>query len=454
MLDKTETQRSRTATFGTTRSRSATVTRYATEQSALSAGLRAGKRGLFAAARAARAAWTFVTEVVSAAGWLAILLTLTGLTLALWHGWVEGLVVAAGCAMLMTLAVPFLIGRQQYTVTLGLDADRVVAGTVVTASLEVTNESSRVALPAVLDIPLGQGLVEAHVPLLRGKTSHTESLTITAAKRGILTVGPLTVGRADPLGLLRKDHTWPGVHTIYVHPITAAVPSLSAGVVRDLEGAATRRIVDEDLNFHAIRDYVAGDSRRHVHWKSTAKTGNLMVRQYEETKRSRIAVVVDLDSSSYADSDSFEMAISAAASLSVQAIREGRDVLVTTSARIPEAAKGSMHAVTSLPTATARAVLDGFSAVEASDEVMSLEQVAAMTAAESAELSLVFIVTGQNPDPARLRRCAVAFAADVAVTVVRSEPIAQPQHRALREARVLTIGALHDLGHLLLRTSA
>lgn len=454
MLDKTQTQRSRTATFGTTRSRSATVTRYATDRSALSAGVNAAKRGVMAAARALRSAWVFVTEVVSSAGWLAVMLAVTGITFALWRGWAEGLVVAAGCAMLIILAVPFLIGRQQYTVTLVLDADRVVAGTTVTARLDVTNDSSRVALPAVLDIPLGQGLVEAYVPLLRGKTSHNESLTITAAKRGILTVGPLTVGRADPLGLLRKDHTWPGVHTIYVHPVTAAVPSLSAGVVRDLEGAGTKRIVDEDLNFHAIRDYVAGDSRRHIHWKSTAKTGALMVRQYEETKRSRIAVVVDLDSSSYADSDSFEMAMSAAASLSVQAIREGRDVLVTTSARIPETAKGSMHAVTSLPTATARAVLDAFSAVNASDEVMSLEHVAAMTAAESAELSLVFIVTGQNPEPARLRRCAVAFAADVAITVVRCEPIAQPQHRALREAKVLTIGALHDLGHLLLRTSA
>ena len=69
--------------------------------------------------------------------------------------------------------------------------------------------------------------------------------------------------------------------------------------MRDIEGAVTKKIVDSDLSFHAIRDYVAGDARRHVHWRSTAKTGTMMVRQYEETRRSRIAVVMDLGLSEY-----------------------------------------------------------------------------------------------------------------------------------------------------------
>ena len=46
------------------------------------------------------------------------------------------------------------------------------------------------------------------------------------------------------------------------------------------------------MSFHAIREYAPGDSRRQIHWKSTAKTGQLMVRQYEESRRSRMAVVL------------------------------------------------------------------------------------------------------------------------------------------------------------------
>ncbi|MFX4505177.1 DUF58 domain-containing protein, partial [Acinetobacter baumannii] len=80
------------------------------------------------------------------------------------------------------------------------------------------------------------------------------------------------------MGLLRREHAFDDVHDLFVHPRTVALPSTSAGLVRDLEGNATRRLVDADMSFHAIREYVPGDSRRQVHWKSTAKTGRLMVR--------------------------------------------------------------------------------------------------------------------------------------------------------------------------------
>ena len=69
------------------------------------------------------------------------------------------------------------------------------------------------------------------------------------------------------------------------------------------------------MSFHAIREYTPGDSRRQIHWKSTAKTGQLMVRQFEESRRSRMAVVLSLALADYADEDEFELGVSAAASL-------------------------------------------------------------------------------------------------------------------------------------------
>lgn len=453
MNEKTETRWGTTATVTGTRTRGATVTRYATERTGLAASVDASRRGIGIVASAITRAWTWSRETISPAGWLLLAVVTVGMFSAMAWGWAEGLVAAVAATALLTLAVPFLLGRQSFSVRLDFDRDRVVAGTEVAASLDVTNIGHRPTLPVLLDIPVGDGIVETHVPLLRTRATFSERLTISAARRGILTVGPITIGRGDPLGILRRDHTWPGVQTIYVHPVTVPMPSASAGVMRDLEGSVTTTVVDADLSFHAIRDYLPGDSQRHVHWKSTAKTGQLMVRQYEETRRSRIAVVLDTDRSSYANEDQFEMAVSAASSLALQALREGREVVITASAHIPAHAKGTMHAIRTLPTVSARAMLDAMSGVDASLEVMSIEQVAAMTQRESRQLSLVFVVTGSDVSIARVRRAAMGFAADVKVTAVRCIALEEPTVRQVREARIITIGALHDLAHLLVRAA-
>ncbi len=442
-----------TGTITGTRTRGATVTRYETEQTGLAAGVEAGRRFLGGTRDAVARAWGVVAETVSPAGWLLLVVTVLGLVSAFTWGWAEGWVVAVAGAVLLLAATPFLLGRHSFSVDLAFDRDRVVAGTSVSADLRVVNESTRLALPVLLDIPVGEGLVEAHIPLLRGGATYAEQLTISAAKRGIIQVGPMTIGRGDPLGILRRDHTWPGVQTIYVHPATVVIPSSAAGLLRDLEGAVTPTVVDADLNFHAIRDYLPGDSRRHVHWKSTAKTGKLMVRQYEETRRSRIAVVLDLESAQYASEDEFEMAISAGASLALQAVREGREVVITASAEIPEHARGQVHSITSLPTVSPRAMMDGMSGVAMSPHVMPLPQVASMTDHEAPQLSSVFLVTGSVSPVTRLRECSIAFPADVQVTAVRAELNAEPTMRQAREIRVLTVGALHDLSHLLLRAA-
>lgn len=451
--DKNESRYSHTATVAATRTRGATVTRYATQRTGLAVGLDAGRRTAGSAGVALRKAWGIVAETVSPVGWLMVAVGSVGLFAALQWGWAEAWVVSIASFSLLAATVPFMVGKSSFAVALEFDRDRVVAGSEVAASLAVVNEGDRVALPVLLDIPVGDGLVEAHVPLLRPGASHREQITISAAKRGIIAVGPMTIGRGDPLGVLRRDHTWPGVQTIYVHPVTTAVPSASAGLMRDLEGAVTKTIVDSDLSFHAIRDYVPGDSRRHIHWRSTAKTGVMMVRQYEETRRSRIAVVMDLAASAFANDAEFELGVSAAASLGLQSVRDGREVVISASAEIPEHAHGAVHSIRWLPTLTPRAMLDGMSAVNASEHVMRLEQVCEMTRQEVPQLSLVFLITGANVPLTRLRQSALAFPTDVTVIAVRCEPGAEPTVKSARELRVMTIGALHDLGQLMVRAA-
>ncbi len=437
-----------TATY----SRAATVTRRtSTRTGVVTDGVLRGRGLLERVGSRAAAAGEWLRGTVTAAGWLLAAVLVAGVVGGLAAGWVEAWVAAAIALTMLLVCIPFLLGAHDYGIQLSLERDRVVAGSDIAASLDIVNRATRVALPGVVDIPVGEGLVEAHVPLLLGGAQHREQLTISAQRRGVIDVGPMTIGRGDPVGILRRELAWPGVQQIFVHPVTIAIPSTSAGLVRDLEGAPTSDIVDADLSFHAIRQYAAGDSYRHVHWKSTAKTGKLMVRQYEETRRSRVAVLVDLLDAEYETDDEFELAVSAAASLGAQGIRDGREVLVAASAEIPDYSREFVRSIQSLSTLSAKSMLDGFAGVELSDLAMPLESVTRLTVQSFPELSIAFLITGSQIPLARLRAAAFAFPSTVTVVAVRCELGAEPVLRTATELKVMTIGTLPDLKHMMAR---
>ena len=365
-------------------------------------------------------------------------------------GLVEAWVVAAIALVLLLLAIPFLLGGARYAIEFGLDTDRVVAGSELGAELVVTNVSRRAALPAVLDVPVGPGLLEAAIPALRRGATHREAIRIDAPRRGIIQIGPMTLTRGDPIGVLRRETSWPQVETVHVHPVTTRLPATTAGFLRDVEGQPTRTIVDSDLAFHAIREYRPGDASRHVHWKSTAKTGTLMVRQFEESRRSRIAVLLDTRTDSCTDEDEFELAVSAATSLALQAVRERREVHLVT-AGSSELARGVVVPIDVLPSRSPKALLDATCAIELDDSASGLDELARRSARHLDELSIAFLVTGARLPAATLRRAAHEFGASVVTVVVRVEPGAEPSVRTAGDLTILTIGLLEDLGHLIAR---
>mgnify|MGYP000904130408 CR=1 FL=1 len=402
-------------------------------------------------ATAVAAAVRWAGRTVRPAGALVAVAASLGLVLGLAFGWVEWMVAGAVALVLLAMSVPFLFGARAYDVDLTLTHERVVAGQGVTGEIVVRNDGARVALPGRLDIPVGRGLVEFGVPLLRAGQSVSEPLEVPALPRGIVRVGPVTTVRSDPIGLLRREHAFDDVHDLYVHPRTVGLPSTSAGLVRDLEGNATRRLVDADMSFHAIREYVPGDSRRQIHWKSTAKTGQLMVRQYEESRRSRMAVVLGAATPEFLDADEYELAVSAAASLGLRAVRDARDVAVVTGSEIPRVVKGRLRAVRNVATVTPRALLDGFSALARYDNTMPVEDVCRLASEANERLSIAFVVTGSQVPVSRLRQAALAFPADTAVAAVVCDERAHPRMQAVSGLTVLTIGTLDDLSGLLVR---
>jgi len=389
-------------------------------------------------------------ETVTPLGWVLAIVFVVAVITGLAFGLVEAVVVAVLAGLLLVISLPFLVGAVHFDVGFALDRDRVVAGSQVNADVTVRNTGRRVSLPSTIDIPVGPGLVEAYVPLLLRGAAHTETISIAAPHRGIIKVGPMTITRGDPVGILKRDVSWPQVETVHVHPVTTPLPPSSAGFVKDVEGQPTRNIVDSDLAFHAIREYMPGDSRRHVHWKSTAKTGTLMVRQFEESRRARIAVVLDVLGEEYGSDDEFELGVSAAASLALQAVRDDRDVLMVTSG-MSERRRGRMMSITSLPTTTPKKLLDATCAIQLDPRAQRLESVTTLTAQTFPQLSIAFLVTGSRVTVDRLRRAAHAFPANATTVVIRVEPGAEPTLRATSDFSVLTIGVLDDLKHLIAR---
>lgn len=449
---KPETEAGLSRTAAGTRTRAETITRYtSTRVGVVGSSVFWGRRALRGIRTTAGSVLTWLGDTVTSAGWLLLALLAIGTVGGLALGWVEAWVVAGIAALLLLLCIPFLFGGHDYRVHLVLDKDRVVAGTDVGGHLEIRNQSHRLSLPGVVDIPVGEGLVEAHVPLLLAGAEHREDLVIGAHRRGVINVGPMTISRGDPIGILHREVAWPQVERVFVHPVTVPIPSTSAGNIRDLEGSPTKDIVNADLSFHAIRQYAPGDSRRHVHWKSTAKTGLLMVRQYEETRRARVAVVLELRIEEYENDDEFEMAVSVAASLGVQGVRDGREVLVSVSDEIPELTRTTVLSLRSIPTVTPRTLLDGMAEVASSSRALHLETVTALTAQTHPGLSLAFVVTGSRPTLTRLRTAALALPSEVVTVAVRVEPGAEPTLRSTGDLAVMTVGALHDLTHLIAR---
>ena len=276
-----------------------------------------------------------VASVVTPLGWSILVLVPVGLVVGYRLAWLEAVVVAWAGLVLVVVAGVYLVGKSAIDISLTVAHNRVVVGETAIGVVHVRNPSRARTLGVTVEVPVGTGLAEIAVPGLARHAETSREFAIPTSRRGIISVGPARTVRADPIGLVRRELVWTGATELFVHPRTIGIPSMSTGFVRDLEGNPTRDLTSSDISFHALREYVPGDERRYIHWKSTAKTGTYMVRQFEETRRSHLVVALSLANADYASDDEFEMAVSVAGSLGVRAIRDTRDVSVVVSETTP-----------------------------------------------------------------------------------------------------------------------
>jgi uncharacterized protein (DUF58 family) len=371
---------------------------------------------------------------VSRFGWT-VLASSFGCWLLGWRfGWVELMLLATAALILFVVCVLLTIGRTTLRVDVEIDPQRVVVGEPAAGQVRVTNLSRGALLPIALELPIGISAARFSLPTLRGGSAHEELFVVPTTHRGVIPIGPAQTVRGDPLGLLRRSVSWTHVIELFVHPITVALEPLGAGLLRDLEGHTTNDLSMSDLAFHALRDYQPGDDRRYIHWRSSAKAGKFLVRQFLDTRRSHVTTVVDSDVESYADAEDYEMAISAAASVTVRALLDEQEITVLAGDQ-------------AVPSGAGRRVLDAFSRAELATH--GLSDLAARAARIAPDTSIALIVTGSAVPFVELRRAASHFSIEVRTIALRIDPSATTGISGSSALMVLTLRNLSELAALL-----
>jgi uncharacterized protein (DUF58 family) len=263
---------------------------------------------------------------VTARGWGLAGAAALGLAAGFRLGYPELVVLGTAAALAVGCAIGYAAWRPTLAVHRIADPDRVSRGESCTISLTVRNARRLGAATLVAEDRCGSRAVP--VPLIRLRPGHDTTVTypVPTQRRGVVPIGPLRVTRRDPLGLtgVARGHGEPTRVWVYprVHPL-AAVP---AGVARSLDGRVDR-VPHGSITFDTLREYVVGDELRHVHWRTSARVGELMVREHLDTSLPRIVVLLDDRAASYPDrrdgvAESFESACEAAASVVAAAVRE------------------------------------------------------------------------------------------------------------------------------------
>jgi hypothetical protein len=156
---------------------------------------------------------------------------------------------------------------------------------------------------------------EAEVPPLLPGGETEVRVELTPLRRGILRFCGVTLARPDPLGLFRSFARTPAAQTVLILPKRHFLPPIALpGTMKYQEGGvALAANVGRSEEFVALREYRHGDPLRHIHWRSWAKAGKPIVKEFEDEFFVRHALVLDtFDDEPH--SELLEEAVSVAAS--------------------------------------------------------------------------------------------------------------------------------------------
>jgi uncharacterized protein (DUF58 family) len=209
--------------------------------------------------------------------------------------------------------------RPRVEVIRELFPDRVARGGRAGITLRVHNPGTRRQAGFTAIDRVGADRVTIAVRSLAAGAEQSYLNELPTRRRGRHEVGPLTLRRVDALGLGRSELLLGETATLWVYPRTHPVSAVAGGLpLHHHDGEATETSPRGSLDVREVRPYAPGDEVRHLHWKATARTGQLMIRDYADPHQPRFTVLLD-DRCEVPAEPEFEEAVELAASLVVAA---------------------------------------------------------------------------------------------------------------------------------------
>jgi uncharacterized protein (DUF58 family) len=241
--------------------------------------------------------------------------------------------------LVLPLITAWVVGRNRYRLALvrTVSPQLVAAGQPARVSLALSNEGRT---------PNGALLLEDQVPYVLGTRPRfvvegissgwrrTVTYQVRSDVRGRFEIGPMSVRVTDPFGLVELGRTFRTTVSLTVTPRTVALPQIPLGGAWTGSGDnRPRAFATGSAEDVTVREYRRGDDLRRVHWRSSARVGELMVRREEQPWQSRATLVLDNRAQSHRGqgiASSLEAAVSAAASIAVHLTHRGFAVRLVT----------------------------------------------------------------------------------------------------------------------------
>jgi uncharacterized protein (DUF58 family) len=212
------------------------------------------------------------------------------------------------------------------------------AGDLLIVEVEVSNDKKRRASWAVSVVDRvrregdkGPALAQPGIlfPHVAAGQTNVRSYSGRIPRRGRYHFGPLLVSTRFPLGLMRRTVTWAAPASLVVYPRLGRLTPQWQRLHRQQVPVSQQSVHHRGANegeFFGLRDYRVGDSRRRIHWRTSARRGALVVRLFEQPRNEDLLLIVDLWQPTRAtpnQQDHVELAVSFAATVATAICRQG-----------------------------------------------------------------------------------------------------------------------------------
>jgi uncharacterized protein (DUF58 family) len=239
--------------------------------------------------------------------------------------------VAVGLLLVVATAWAWVrLANRPFNVTRGWGDREQLEGDDVPVVIDLRASANVLPASATLVERVGR-LGELRHPLRRRGRRLSVRYVLARLPRGRYAFEDVRVELADPFGLENVEVPLPAPGALLVYPRLVRLDRLfSETGAHSQDGRRLLLRRHSGFELHGVREYEQGESLRRVHWRSTARRGQLMVKELEDAPRDEIAVLLDADASAVVG-ESFEVQVRAAGSILDSYVRRGRRVVLVVS---------------------------------------------------------------------------------------------------------------------------